>query len=527
MSSATATLAPYAISVTPPVIPPMVVGPLTEEQEPVLLWVHTGAATVQAGGSTYRLAAGEAIWVPPGVEHCTRTDEGAVVIPFFSEPAELTGALAEVHVVAIPPGWVDWLIHRWDDNSYTRDVLPGSGALLRLIAQIPAVGDRTPAGLRGLPLPRSREALFVARALLRNPGSMRDAEEFAARENISGKTLQRQFLHETGMTFSVWRTRARIAAAARHLDEGRPIGWTGRHVGYGTPTGFTKAFRRHTALTPREYVRCRSGRPAELVIEDEPSVEDAIGLAAGAAEAVPRVPARSFWDRVNPRHELMWVYRGEVQLRIGTRRWTLQQNQLIWVPAGLTHSVEFAAGSLMMTVGTRHGRVQAGVDELTVFTFPPAAEPFLLHTMLSEFTLFRPETGRGALTAELFHEQFRSVPPGAGALTGVLGDIAAALHRDPADPRSLAGWAAQLQTTPELLGREFMTQTGDTFPLWRARIRMHAARELLLFGESPGQVYRQLGYTSAAAFSRAFTTAHGISPREYQRRENRRAEAGG
>lgn len=55
---------------------------------------------------------------------------------------------------------------------------------------------------------------------------------FAALERVSVTTLQRQFRDETGMTFSEWRTRARIAAAEGHLADGRNIGWTGRRVGY-------------------------------------------------------------------------------------------------------------------------------------------------------------------------------------------------------------------------------------------------------------------------------------------------------
>lgn len=504
----------------------MTVGPLTEEQEPVLLWVHTGTATFEAAGSTHHLTAGEALWVPPGVEHCTRTDEGAVVFPLLLWPAESSGALAEAHVVPIPPGWDEWLIHQWDDNSYTRDTLAGAEALLHVVAATSPGGEGVESGMGALPLPRSHAALAVARSLLRNPGSPRDLESFAARERVSRKTLQRQFLHETGMAFSVWRTRARTSAATRRLAEGHDIGWTGRHVGYATPTGFTKAFRRHTGLTPSEFShRHRVGPPRTTASRDQ--AKQTIVVAIDPAQAAPRVPPRTCWDLVNPFHELMWVYRGDVQVRIGTRCWPLTQGQAIWVPGGLTHSVEFAADSLMMTVGTAHGRVGVDVDALTVYRFPPEAESFLLHTMLSEFTFFRPATGQGALVKELFNDQFglaRSEPAG---VTGVLGDIAGVLRRDPADSRSLADWAARFRTTPEALGKELVTQAGDTFPQWRARIRMDAARDLLKFGEPPGQVFRRLGYSSSATFTRAFTGAHGISPREYQRREARRAGIGG
>lgn len=500
-------------------IPPMVVGPLTEDREPVLLWVHTGSATVEAAGAVHPLVAGEAIWVPPGVTHRTRTDAGAVVFPFFLEPAALSGTLAEVHVVRIPPGWEEWLVHRWDDNSHTRDPLPGSEALLRLVAGPPARPDGPPV-VGALSMPRSAEASEVAHLLLRDPGSRRSVESFAAQQRISARTLQRQFRQETGMTFSTWRTRSRVVAAAGHLAEGRTVGWTGRHVGYATETGFTKAFRSHTGRTPVEHVRGHRARSAGTPgppTGTGPVTEHTAGPATGAA---PPVPPRAFWELVNDVHVLMWVYRGAVRLRIGTRRWALHQGQAVWVPAGLNHAVEFAAGSLMMSIGRVHDRATVGVDELTVFSFPPGAETFLLHTMAAEYTAFRPAGSRGRLADTMFRAQFvAGRDPAAAGLTGVVGDVARALRRDPADPRSLAGWAARFGATPKELGVAFTTQTGETFPRWRARLRMDVARQLLTLGDSPGAVARRLGYSGPAAFTGAFTRAHGITPREYRRRE--------
>lgn len=503
-------------------IPPMTVGPLVEAHEPVLLWVHTGTATVDAGGVAHRLAAGEAIWVPPGIEHCTRTDAGAVVFPFFLRPAELAGALAEVHVVLIPPAWEEWMVHRWDDNSYTRETLTGAETLLHLVAEEPSARDDAADTPQWLAFPRSREAFGAARALLRRPGSPGGIESYASRELVSAKTLQRQFVHETGLPFSEWRTRARVAIAASHLAEGRTITWTAGHVGYVTLTGFAKAFRRHTGLSPREYARRHPRRPESTVspaadrttlpVRDEPT------------RPAPRVPARTFWHVVRPRHELMWVYRGSVTLRIGTRAWALSQGHAIWVPAGIPHSVEHPEGALVLTVGTAHGRAHLSADELTVFDFPPEAEAFLLHTMLSEFTLFRPATGCQDFVRRIFREQFGTARTALPGFTGALGEMADVLHRDPSDRRSLADWATHLRTTPESLGRELLVQTGDTFPRWRARIRMDAARHLLCMGETPGQVAPRLGYASPATFARAFTAAHGIPPREYQRRETRRPQ---
>ncbi|MFT3799133.1 helix-turn-helix domain-containing protein [Microbacterium sp.] len=504
----------------PTVIAPMVVGPRIEEHEPVLLWVHTGAAAIDAGGARYRLTAGTAIWVPPGIAHCIRTEEGAVVLPFFLRPTELHGALAEVHTVEIPSGWTEWMIHRWDDNSYTRETLRGAELLLQLVAAERS-RERQGAPRSALPLPRSDEALRVARTLLRRPGSPWDIESLAQRERVSAKTLQRQFRNETGLTFTAWRTRARIASATGRLADGGRITQVGRDVGYATPAGFTKAFQQHTGLTPRDYVRGHRSATREFD-ESVDGIEHALILGHDLPEASPGIPARSFWQRINDHHELMWVYRGTATLRIGARAWQLRQGQAIWVPTGLTHAVEFAAESLMLTIGTAHGRVEVDLDELIVFDIPHEWEPFLLHTMAAEFTLLRPESGHGAFTRMLFAEQFIPTDADSGSLTGILGEIARSLRRNPADARCLADWAAHFRIAPRELGRAVLAQTGDTFPQWRSRLRMDIARELLRWGETPSQLSRRLGYAHPAAFTRAFTTVYGMSPRDYRRRERAR-----
>lgn len=125
-------------------IPAISLGPVTEDSQPVLLWVHTGAALVSAGGIEHVLSAGQALWVPPGVEHRMRTEPGSVVIPMFPRLSDHPDLLGKVAVASIPSGWTDWLIHQWDDNSHTSAEVPGSRALLDLVAHGSATAGATP-----------------------------------------------------------------------------------------------------------------------------------------------------------------------------------------------------------------------------------------------------------------------------------------------------------------------------------------------------------------------------------------------
>ncbi|KAB1655374.1 helix-turn-helix domain-containing protein [Pseudoclavibacter chungangensis] len=503
-----------------PSILAMRVGPLVEEQHAVLLWVHTGSASFDAGGLHVVLGEGCALWVPPGVEHRTGTEAGSVVFPFLLRLDALPGVLGVVHIVHVPPGWGDWLVHRWDDNSYTSDALPDADLLLRLVAHPNASASPKAGYPDALPMPRSREALAVARTLLDDPTITHDLARFAARERVSAKTLQRQFHRETGTTFALWRRRARIGLAVRRLSQGHPVAPTGREIGYRTTAGFSRAFRRVVGVPPREF---RSGvAHADAVHARVGSVSTSPTPRHDApARRVPRIPARTFWGTVGDRHELMWVFRGTVVLRIGRERRTLRRGQALWVSAGVAHDAEFEAGAVMLTVGRLPGHLPVENRMVDVVEFPDEYESFLLHTMLAEFSLFRPDRGRGAFVRELFHRTFPVAGREPRELGGVIGDIAATLRRDPSDARSLAAWADRFGTSATELGAAFVSRTGESFPRWRARIRMDVARERLQHGRAPGTLHTELGYSSQAVFTRAFTAAHGISPGAYQRRESR------
>lgn len=500
-------------------IPALSVGPLVEDEHGVLLWVHTGTAGFEAGTTRITLGAGAALWVPPGIEHRTRTEPGAVVFPYLLQLDALPGILGEVHVVRIPRGWEEWLIHRWDDNSAASAALPDVDALLWLVAR-PNASVPRPVGVpEALTLPRSREARAVALTLLDDPAGARDLAWFADRERVSARTIQRQFRRETGTTFADWRSIVRIGIAARRLSEGHAVAPTAREVGFRTTAGFSHAFRRRTGVAPRTFRsgsrEHRSGSDAHAPMPPSATESD------DTVRVAPIVPARTFWGTVSERHELVWVFRGTVTVHVGPHRRVLRRGQAVWVPAGAAHAAEFERGSVMLSLGRLPGHLPIGQASPHVIEFPPEWEPFLLHTVLAEFSLFRPEQGQGSFVRDLFDRRLASSDRGSSGLGGAIGDMAAMLRRDPADARSLAEWANRYGTTSVLLGAAFLALTGESFPRWRSRIRMDVARDHLQRGRAPGVLHSELGYSSQAAFTRAFTTAHGISPGAYQRRESR------
>lgn len=483
---------------------------------PILLWVHSGTLTARTGDADYVVPTGHAVWMPAGVNHAVQLERATVAVAVWAPAKAQRDGLSSVRVVEVPSGLGDWLIHKYFHGPFAAD-----GPLLDLATGSSAHGVPGIGGA-ALPMPRSPEARAVAQLLLRSPGSSLRLAELAVRVSISGKTLQRQFINDTGITFSRWRTRARVAAAASRIAAGRGITNARRHAGFSTAAGLTRAFQRHLGLTPTAYAD-RHRRP-DATTEQETETEMGAHLAAlvaGEQPTPPPIPPHRGPDRVNDWHALLWVYRGQANIRIGPRDQHLEQGEAIWVPAGVSYRVAIAAESILLPLGNRYGRSRIGIHDLRVFSFPPHAESVLLHTTFAEYTLLRPENPL-PVTDELFHEQFIHAAPGDSEQTGAVGMVATALRRDPADSRSLTDWARTFGMSPIALGKEFTRQCGTSYPHWRAQLRMHMARELLHLGERPGGIARRLGYASPAGFTKVFTTTHGMPPREYQRQAIRR-----
>ncbi|MGW4201391.1 helix-turn-helix transcriptional regulator [Streptomyces sp. NPDC004726] len=496
-------------------------------REPALIWMHTGTARVRTATERHRLTTGQGLWVPAGLPYEVDVDAGSVAVPIF--PAARSGATVIDRPLRVdfPDGWSDWLVYQFARSlGYLRGAANDSG-LLDLVANAhpadPAHDHRGP--LPTPPLPVSFEALTVARTLLQNPSHRAGIDELARSVSIGVRTFQQQFLKETGLPFTRWRTAARVAASASYLDLGHDIGWTGRQVGFSTPAGFTKAFRAHTGVTPSEYKEQRRDGPAGTrpfpnPLEAQIDARVHSGADGWVIGEPPSIPASRTWNRINDFHVLVWAYRGTARLVVGGRKRRLRQGDIAWLPAGMRNSITLPRGALLLPLGSRPGPSATSPRDVLVQSFPPQAEDCLLHTAVANYSFIRPEQHDPNGITRRFLE-LSSTPDlfttADGSVTSAVSRIIEELRREPASRRTLVQWGTELGVDARTLGLDFLGATGQTYAQWRAQFRMTLARQYLEEGMPVGQAARTLGYADASALSRVFTRAHGMSPREYQR----------
>jgi AraC-like DNA-binding protein len=220
-----------------------------------LVWALEGEMLVSAVGECWMLPRPNALWIPAGVEH-------AVIV---RGPTWLRSVYFEPQLR--PVGW----------STPTLISTAGFlGELLEFLVTAPAGGARhraerlavdllrpvgaTPLRVR---MPLDERARSIADALQSDPSDPRSLEEWGRAVGASARTLARVFERQTGLGFAAWRTRLRIAHAARRVAAGEPVGRVAHDVGYSTPSGFVAAFRRVVGVTPRAFAASQAAA-AEL-----------------------------------------------------------------------------------------------------------------------------------------------------------------------------------------------------------------------------------------------------------------------
>lgn len=519
----------------PPPIPAARLDSAGAPVRPLLIWVRTGAAHVRIDDAAeFHLTAGEGVWIPADSwsHRAIVTDPGAVAFPLWLHPG--AGQISEPTRFEVPIGWQDWLIQHFNlqvtpfsGRGYSQEAIAG---LLRRPGSHPSVpgrvGNTAPSvTLTPPPMPRSRGARAVAEELIRDPALDLTVQQWAARVLSSSRTLRRDFLTGTGLTFERWRLSCRLSAGVELLAAGHDVDQVAVRVGFAGRNGLTRAFKRRFGLTPHELGRELSTRPVtgELIGRAAATrqTDDLMRMMheIDAPAAPDMLPADRTPSHTNDMHVLSWMYRGSGYLDIGDRRYERERRVATWIPAGVEHVTGLRENSVSLPLGNATTADLQLTEPLQV-RFSPAWDDYLMFCSISARSLLRaadydPRHILGLFADQVAAQRALSVPM-------------------PADPRARAAAMHYLRHIGALdessvsdvsvdVRRTFREETGMSFARWRYAARMRISRDLLAGGAKPSAVARRVGYAHLPTFSAAFTRFHGLSPREYQEREIERA----
>jgi AraC-like DNA-binding protein len=235
--------------------------------------------------------AGDVVLFPRGSAHVMRSGPDAAVVPIRELPtcAEegldcvrsggsgaptslLCGTLrfgAEAETLLLPhlPTMLRASAGRWTEVTLAalaeeaRRGLPGGEFVRARLAEVLIVqalrtwaGDGARTGwLRALADPQLARAMAEVHA---EPAGDWTSTALARKAGMSRSAFYTRFTETVGEPPAAWVERWRMAVARRALREGRAgVAEVAARVGYGSETAFSRAFRRHVGVSPRQWRR--------------------------------------------------------------------------------------------------------------------------------------------------------------------------------------------------------------------------------------------------------------------------------
>lgn len=215
-----------------------------------VMYAVRGTMTVAAERGRWVLPPGRALWVPPRVAHTVTNAKPIELRTLYVAPdAEGAPEWASCAILAVTP-LVQELILACVGLDWDYSPSGPEARLARVLLDRLATLPQEPLHL---PEPRGPRSRAAAEALRRDPADRRTLLEIAREVGASGRTLERLFLNETGLSFGVWRLRLRMLTAVEHLAAGESVASVAFAVGYENSSSFIAAFRTTFGSTPARY----------------------------------------------------------------------------------------------------------------------------------------------------------------------------------------------------------------------------------------------------------------------------------
>jgi AraC-like DNA-binding protein len=192
------------------------------------------------------------VWIPAGMDHEVVTSTRAEMRSLYVRSQDSQWAPDRCRVLEVTPLAreliktfcllpADYPEHDGHEERLVQ-------VLLDQLAGLPEVGF-------SLPLPRHPRLLALCNELIEMPGQLITLTDWAARLNMSEKTLMRLFQRETGLSFRGWRQRARLLSSLNTLEEGETVTHTSLVCGYDSTSAFIAAFKGLFGFTPGELFK--------------------------------------------------------------------------------------------------------------------------------------------------------------------------------------------------------------------------------------------------------------------------------
>ena len=220
------------------------------------LYAVSGAMTVSTSQSSWMIPTNRAVFIPAGCSHTIRMWGMVEMRTLYLCPA-MTGFdnetrfdHAECRVVEVAPLLRELILRAVERMGLDSRAAHDARMIGLLEDEIRAAMAEAQDSALVLPLPGDQRALALARHILEKPSLTDDVEDLSRQHGIARRTLERRFREETGMSFGIWRQKARLLDSIRLLADGTSVTNAALECGYSSVSAFIAAFKGTFGYTP-------------------------------------------------------------------------------------------------------------------------------------------------------------------------------------------------------------------------------------------------------------------------------------
>lgn len=201
--------------------------------------------TVTCPGATWIVPPGRAVWIPAHAGHAIRMWGTVSMRSMYFRPD--TGLETKsCKVISVTPLLRELILRSVELAGLDSRELAEQQVAALVIDEVERARD----GPLLLPMPCDERARKAAECVLRDPSQKPAAGEIARSVGLSERTLERLFSAGTGMSFGVWRQKARLLASLRVLVDTQSVTEAALESGYSSASAYIAAFRQTFGYTP-------------------------------------------------------------------------------------------------------------------------------------------------------------------------------------------------------------------------------------------------------------------------------------
>lgn len=222
-----------------------------------LIYASSGLLHVWTGRGSWIVPPHWAIFVPADTIHSIRFAAPSDLRTLYLRPGGSQSLPADCAAITVSPLLRELILRATRERMLDRRD-PAEAALATLILDEFRAAGAPPFDL---PQPASPALAHAASLMATNAPEAATSAALARAVGLGIRTLERQFLAETGLTPGRWRRQHILLGALEQLASGTPIKQVAAAAGYATPSAFTAAFRGTFGNTPARYFADRPGLP--------------------------------------------------------------------------------------------------------------------------------------------------------------------------------------------------------------------------------------------------------------------------